>query len=114
MTSKSPDPRLEYGDYTHMDATDHFLGASQTLVTLVKEVADLIPHAGPLSKVLGLTGQLFVIINQIRTNKDDCVFLVERILHFLKDIAVEYKRLEAHAPIRAGSPTAVRLNDFVS
>lgn len=114
MTSKSPDTRPEYGDYTRMTAMDHFLGASQTIVTLVKEVAELIPNAGPLTQVLGATGQLFDIINQIKTNKSDCMFLVERILRFLKGIAVEYKRLEDQAPIRAGSLTAVRLDEFTS
>ncbi|KZP29714.1 hypothetical protein FIBSPDRAFT_926871, partial [Athelia psychrophila] len=112
MTPKSPDPRPEYGDYTHMSVKDHFLGASQTIATLVKEVSDLIPNAGPLSQVLGLTGQLFIIVNQIKTNKEGCAFLVERILRFLKSIAKECKRLDA--PIRVGSPTAARLKDLIS
>ncbi|KZP29168.1 hypothetical protein FIBSPDRAFT_927216 [Athelia psychrophila] len=111
MTSNSPDPRSEYADYSHMSVSDHFLGASSTIVTLVKEVSDLIPNAGPLSQVLGITAQLFTIIKQIKTNKDDCVFLVERILRFLKDIAEECKQLDA--PIRASSRTAARLKDLL-
>lgn len=112
MSHNSPDPRSEYDDYTHMSRTDHFIGASSTIVDLVKEVSDLIPNAGPLSQVLGITGQLFTIINQIKANKDDCMFLVERILRFLKDIAEECKQLDP--PIRAGSRTASRLNDLIS
>ncbi|KZP10028.1 hypothetical protein FIBSPDRAFT_991841 [Athelia psychrophila] len=49
MIPNSPDPRSEYADYFHMSVKDHFLGASSTIVTLVKEVSDLIPNAGPLS-----------------------------------------------------------------
>ncbi|KZP29708.1 hypothetical protein FIBSPDRAFT_926867, partial [Athelia psychrophila] len=112
MTSKSPDPRPEYGNYTHMSVKDHFLGASQTIVTLVKEVSDLIPNAGPLAQVLGITGAVFEIINQIKTNKDDCVLLVERILRFLKDMAEECKLLDA--PIVDGSATARRLDNLIS
>lgn len=112
MPLNSPDPQSEYGDYTHMSPTDHFIGASSTIVDLVKEVSDLIPNAGPLSQVLGIVGQLFTIINQIKANKDDCMFLVERILSFLKLIAEECKQLEA--PIRAGSRLALRLHDLIS
>lgn len=112
MTPDSPDPLSEYADYSHMSVKDHFLSASSTIVTLVKEISDLIPNAGPLSQVLGITAQLFTIINQIKTNKDDCVFLVERILRFLKDIAEECKRLDA--PIGVGTPTAARLNNLIS
>lgn len=112
MLHNSPDPRTEYGDYAHMSRTDHFIGASSTIVDLVKEVSEIIPNAGPLSQVLGITGQLFTIINQIRSNKDDCMFLVERILRFLKDIAEECKQLDA--PIKAGSRTALRLDDLIS
>ncbi|KZP29692.1 hypothetical protein FIBSPDRAFT_926860, partial [Athelia psychrophila] len=112
MTSKSPETRPEYGDYAHMSTTDHIVGAASTVVTLLKEVSDLIPNAGPLTKVLGVTGTLFDIINQIKTNREDCVLLVERILRFLKDIAEECKLLDA--PIVAGSATARRLNNLIS
>ncbi|KZP21504.1 hypothetical protein FIBSPDRAFT_931554 [Athelia psychrophila] len=110
MPHNSPDPR--YRDYTRMDTWDHVVGASSTIVTLAKEVSGLIPNAGPLSQVLGITGQLFAIVNQVKANQEDCVFLVERILGFLKGIAGQCKRF--NAPIHAGSPTDELLKDLES
>ncbi|KZP07030.1 hypothetical protein FIBSPDRAFT_898372 [Athelia psychrophila] len=109
MSHNSSDPRSEYANYPHMSVKNHFLGASSTIVTLVKEVSDLIPNVGPLSQVLGITGELFAIIKQVEANAGDCVFLVERILRFLKDIAEQCKE----APIRAGSPNDVLLKKLI-
>jgi hypothetical protein len=95
-----------------MDVTDHVLGASSTIVTLLKEVSDLIPNAGPLSQVLGITNQLFGIVNQIRDNKDACEFLVERILRFMKDLMEECARLKV--PIEDGTPMEARLRNLYS
>lgn len=111
MLHNLPDPWSEYGNYTHMIRTDHFISTTSTFVDLVKEVSDLIPNSGTLSQVLGITGQLFTIINQIKTNKDNCMFLVERILRFLKDIAEECKQLDP--PIRASSRAALWLYDLI-
>jgi hypothetical protein len=93
-----------------MDVTDHVLGASSTIVTLLKEVSDLIPNAGPLSHVLGITNQLFGIINQIRDNKDACEFLVERILRFMKDLMEECARFKV--PIGDGTPMEARFRNL--
>ncbi|KZP29133.1 hypothetical protein FIBSPDRAFT_927201 [Athelia psychrophila] len=112
MSHNSPNPRSEYPNYTHMSAKDHFVGASSTILDLAKELSALIPNAGPLSQVLGITGQLFAIVNQVKTNEGDCVFLVERILRFLKDIATQCERL--NAPIGVGSPTDALLKDLIS
>ncbi|KZP07335.1 hypothetical protein FIBSPDRAFT_288436 [Athelia psychrophila] len=112
MPHNSPDPRSAYPDYTLMDTWDHIVGASSTIITLVKEVSDLIPNAGPLSQVLGITGQLFAIVNQVKANEGDCVFLVERILRFLKEIAEQCERF--NAPIRASSPTGALLKELES
>ena len=95
-----------------MDAADHALSAASTITTLLKEVSDLIPNAGPLANVLGVTKELINIINQMRDNNDQCSFLVERILGFLKNLSKENARL--NEPIRDGSPTADRLNELVS
>lgn len=95
-----------------MDATDHALGAASTITTMLKEVSNLIPNAGPLVTVLGVTKQLITIINQMRDNNEQCSFLVERILVFLKNLSKESARL--NEPIRDGSPTADRLNELVS
>ena len=111
MAHNSTHPRAEYADYTHMSFLDHVIDASSTIVTLFKELSDLIPNAGPLSQVLGITGQLFEIVDQIKTNKESCEFLVERILRFLKGIAEECRRL--NKPIPAGSSTAARLDDLI-
>jgi len=95
-----------------MDAADHALSAASTITTLLKEVSNLIPNAGPLTKVLGVTKELIIIITQMRDNNEQCSFLVERILGFLKILSEETERL--NEPIRDGSPTAARLNGLVS
>jgi hypothetical protein len=95
-----------------MGATDYALSTASAITTLLKEVSDLIPHAGPLAKVLGVTKELFSIINQMQDNNEQCSFLVKRILDFLKDLSEENARL--NEPIRDGSPTADRLNKLVS
>ena len=95
-----------------MDAADHALSAASTITTLLKEVSNLIPNAGPLANVLGVTKELITIINQMRDNNEQCSFLVKRILDFLKILSKETERL--NEPIRDGSPTADRLNELVS
>jgi hypothetical protein len=95
-----------------MDVTDHALGASSTVVTLLKDVSALIPHAGPLSQVLDITNQLIGVINKIRDNKDACEFLVERILRFMKSLMEECSRL--NVPIGDGTPMEARLRDLYS
>jgi len=110
--ANTPPPERRFPDYTRMDVTDHVLGASSTVVTLLKEVSDLIPNAGPLSQVLGITDQLFRIIGQIRDNKDACEFLVERILRFMKSLMKECARLKV--PIGDGTPMEERLRDLYS
>ncbi|KAF7967295.1 hypothetical protein HWV62_34777 [Athelia sp. TMB] len=112
MARSSTDPRAEYPDYMHTSSLDHAVNASSTIIALFQEVSDLTPNAGPLSQVLGITGQLLDIVKQIKTNKESCEFLVDRILRFLRSIAKACKHLTA--PITAGSPTAETLNDLIS
>ncbi|KAF7977235.1 hypothetical protein HWV62_4337 [Athelia sp. TMB] len=112
MANNSSDPRTRYADYTHMSVQDHLVSGSSLIVSLFKEVSDLIPNAGPLSQVLGVTSQLFEIVDQIKTNKEGCEHLVERILGFLKDIAEERNRL--NVPIPASSSTGKRLYTLIS
>ncbi|KAG6844681.1 hypothetical protein H0H87_004721 [Tephrocybe sp. NHM501043] len=95
-----------------IDASDHALGAASTAPTLIKEVSSIIPHTGPLASALGVTKELISIVNQMRENKDQCLFLVERILRILRDVAKESARLKD--PIRYGSPAADRLNKLIS
>ena len=102
----------EYANYTQMDVKDHILSGSLTIVTLFKQVSDLIPSVGPLSQVLGLTKELIDVINQIRGNRDGCEFLVERILRFMKKLIEECARI--NEPIRDGTPMASRLHDLIS
>ena len=90
-----------------MDAVDHVLGGTSTIVALLKDLSRLIPQAGPLAQVLGVTKELIAIINQMRDNGAGCSHLAERILKFLKDLSEESARL--NEPIRDGSPTALRL-----
>lgn len=94
-----------------MNAVDHVLGGTSTIVALLKDVARLVPNAGPLAQILGVTKELITIISQMRDNKDGCLHLAERILLFLKNISEETARL--NLPIREGSPTALRLDELV-
>jgi hypothetical protein len=110
--ANTPPPEPRYPDYARMNVTDHVLGASSTVVTLLNDVSALIPHAGPLSQVLGITNQLIGIIGQIRDNKDACEFLVERILRFMKGLMEECARLKV--PIGYGTPMEARLRDLYS
>lgn len=95
-----------------MDAVDHVLGGTSTILALLKDVSSLIPHAGPLAQVLGVTKELITIINQMRDNGVGCLHLAERILEFLKNLSEECARL--NVPIQEGSPTALRLDGLVS
>jgi hypothetical protein len=101
-----------YSDFTRMDVKDHVLSGSSTIISLFKDVSALIPHAGPLSQVLGITNQLIGIISQIRDNKSACEFLVERILRFMKDLMEECARLKV--PIGDGTPMEARLRNLYS
>ena len=95
-----------------MSVQDHLVSGSSLIVSLFKEVSDLIPNTGPLSQVLGITSQLFEIVDQIQTNKEGCEHLIERILGFLKDITEDRNQL--NVPIPAGSPTEKRLYTLIS
>ena len=94
-----------------MDVQDHILSGSLTIATLLKEVSGLVPNAGPLSQVLGVTKELIGVINQIRDNRDSCEFLVERILRFMKTLIEECARL--NEPIQEGTPMAQRLHHLM-
>ena len=95
-----------------MGATDHFLAGVSTVATLLTQVSGLIPHAGQLAPVLGVTKELVAIIQQMRDNKDDCSFLAERILRFLEVLNKESTRL--NVPIHPGTPTAERISTLIS
>jgi hypothetical protein len=92
-----------YVNYTHMDVGD-VLSGSSTIIMLLKQVSNLIPHAEPMLQVLGVTQELIGVINQIQGNKDSCEFLVERILHFMKKLIEECAQL--NMPIQDGTPVA--------
>jgi hypothetical protein len=96
-----------YADYAHMSKTDHAIAATQTVITLFKEVSSLVPHAGPLQQVLGITGQLITIINDVREFKDECENLIRRILGVVKILVEDVLRLSA--PMLHGTPTAARV-----
>jgi hypothetical protein len=96
-----------YADYVHMSKTDHAIAATKTIVTLFKEVSSLVPQAGPLQQVLGITEQLITIINDVREFKDDCENLVRRILGVVKVLVEDVSRLSA--PLLHGTPTAARV-----
>ena len=96
-----------YTDPTSTTLADRILDGSLTVVTLFKEIASLIPHAGPLAQVLGVTKELILVVNEMRDNRDGCVDLVERILRFIRHLAEELVRM--NIPVQEGTPTAARL-----
>jgi hypothetical protein len=77
-----------YMDHTNM-GTGQLLTGSSTIVILFNEVANLIPHAGLLLGLLGAAKELIIVINEIRDNKDDYEYLVERVLCFIKHLSKE-------------------------
>jgi hypothetical protein len=105
-TSIAPRPS-GYTDYTNVNIADQILTGSLTIITLFKQVANLIPHAGPLSQVLGATKELIGVINEMGDNKDDCEHLVERVLLFIKSLVEELSQM--NVPLQDGTPTAARL-----
>lgn len=90
-----------------MDLSDHVISGSLTIVTLFKDVSALIPHAGPLTQVMGVTKELISVINEMKDNKDGCEYLVERVLLFVKNLIEEMTRM--NVPLRDGTPTAARV-----
>lgn len=92
---------------THMGFSDHVRNGSLTLVTLFKDASALVPHAGPLSQILGVTKELIVMFNDMKDNKDGCSHIVRRVLHFVKSFSEELDRMKIS--VREGTGTASRL-----
>jgi hypothetical protein len=90
-----------------VEVTDHIIGGSLTIVTLFKDVASLIPHAGPLSQILGVTRHLILVVNEMRSNRNGCEELVQRVLLFMRNLVEDLSR--ANVPLQDGTPTAARL-----
>lgn len=97
----------QYTEFTREKLSDQILSGSLTIVTLFKEIANVIPNAGPLAQILGVTKELILVINEMKDNKEGCEDLVERILKFVKNLADELKRM--NVPLYDGTPTAARL-----
>lgn len=102
----------DYVDYAHMSSSDHFLSGSLTITTLFKDISSIVPHAGPLTQVLGLIKELIVVVTEMRDNQEACNRLIERILRFLKNIVYEAARL--NVPLQEGTATAARLKALSS
>lgn len=105
--SYSAPVRSGYTEVTRQNLSDNILSGSLTIVTLFKDVANLIPHAGPLVQILTLTKELILVVNEMKDNREGCEGLVERILMFVMNLAEEMKRL--NVPLYDGTPTAARL-----
>jgi hypothetical protein len=101
-----------YADYTHVDVAGHIIGGSLMVVTMFKAVSSLIPQAGPLPQILGVTKDLIAVINQMRDNKGACKHLVQRIISHMRNIITELTRM--NVPLKAGSATAARLHILLS
>lgn len=102
--------RTPYGEYTQTTLAENIISGSLTIVNLFKDVANLIPHAGPLSQILAVTAQIIGAIHEMQDNKSSCEYLVERILKFLMNLAIE----EANMPMQDGTSTAARLHVLLS
>ena len=99
--------RTRYADYTSSDTCDSVLSASLSVAALLHDVAALIPCAGPLFQVFGVTKELIIVIGDVRDIQDECNYLVERILNFMKDVGEEMTMM--NIPVEFGTPTAARL-----
>jgi hypothetical protein len=95
LASKQP---TIYQDYIRTTVIDHTLTESTAILTLLKSIAARIPHAGPLSDVLGATLALLGIVKQMRGSRDDCNYLIERFLllfnYLLEDLEQTSTRIE--------------------
>lgn len=110
VSPKSPIPSgslPKYSDYTRTSAADKALTTSTLIVTLFQDVADLVPNAGPLSQILGVTKDVMAMVTQMRDNKSDCDYLIERILRILWKIAMEVSTL--NIPLERDGATTQRL-----
>ena len=72
-----------------IDAADHAFSTVFTITMLHKKLSNLIPNAGPVANVLGVTKELIDIIEKTWDNKEQWSLLVEHILHFLKNLSEE-------------------------
>jgi hypothetical protein len=99
--------RPAYTDYTSTSLTNRIVDGSTTIVTLLREVAAVIPAASPLCQVLGVTKELLFIVTEMRDIREGCEHLIERILLFVKNLVEEFSQM--NMPIRQGTPTAARL-----
>lgn len=91
------------------EVNDRVISGSTAIVSLFKDVADLLPREGPLCQVLKITRALNSVINQMQddTNKSSCEYLVERVLGFLKNLVTDSKRVGT--PLHDGTPAAAKL-----
>ena len=105
--SSADDEPQAYPDYTHTTVTDRLLNDASLVVSLFKSVSTKIPHAGPLSEVLGVIQTLMGVVRQMRDSRDDCNYLIERILRFLQNLLQEFEW--SNTPIENGTRTALRL-----
>jgi len=97
----------QYLDYITEDTATQVISGSLLIATLLKDVSNLIPHAGPLAHVFGATKELLTIVNDMRDNKDRCEHLIERILRFIQSLVEELSRM--NVPLQDGTSTAARL-----
>jgi hypothetical protein len=67
-----PNQPIPYRDYIRTTIIDHTLTESTAILTLLKSVASLVPHSGPLADVLGVTLALIGVVKLMRDNQDDC------------------------------------------
>jgi hypothetical protein len=102
---------IPYRDYILTTAIDHTLTESSTILTLLRSVASLVPHSGPLADVLGVTLTLIGVLKLMRDNRDERNYLIERILQLFKNLLEELKRTNIRA--ENGTPTAVRVYQLV-
>jgi hypothetical protein len=106
-----PNQPIPYRDYIRTTIIDHTLTESTAILTLLKSVASLVPHSGPLADVLGVTLALIGVVKLMRDNQDECNYLIERILQLFKNLLEELKRTNIRA--ENGTPTAVRVYQLV-
>src|ERR1700691_2390566 len=109
--SSADDEPQAYPDYTHTTVTDRLLNDTSLVVTLFKSVSTNIPHAGPLSEVLGVIQTLMGVVRQMRDSRDDCNYLIERILRFLQNLLQELEW--SNTRTENGTRTALRVFNLV-
>lgn len=83
------------------------ISASFDVLNLIRRVAAVVPHSGPLFKIVGKMEELTAVVLDVRDIKNSCLLLVMDILQFVTDLINEKAQL--NVPVQFGVATTAVL-----